>query len=162
MAAKPRAEQATSEEKRRRVFYIARAMVAGEWGDGKAMTKQLMREWRLAEKTVQHMAAEASRLLDFHVNDRDSLVRLGQLRLREIGEENGADRVQAWKTLFENLGELRKRMEVSGPAGAPLAVGGTVTVKLEALEHVRALLRDPPPELEAVLNEEWGPRMVTS
>ena len=161
MAAKPKSEQATPEEKRRRVFAIARTMVAGEWGDGKEATKLLCKEWKLAEKTVQHMAAEAGRLLDFHVKDRDALVRLGQLRLREIGEENGPDRVQAWKTLFENLGELRKRMEVSGPAGAPVGIAANVTVKLEPLEHIRALLRDPPPELEALLIEEWGARTVT-
>lgn len=157
-----RTKPSPPEVKRARVFLIARTMTAGEWGDGKAKTKEFAKEWKLSPVTVQWMAAEASRLLDFHTNQRAELVAIGQLRLREIGEENGADRVPAWRTLFENLGALQKRVEMSGPGGAPIGVAASVTVKPEPLEHLRALLRDPPPELEAILVEEWGERTVAS
>lgn len=162
MPAKKNGENVTPTTKRARVFAIARFMVAGEWGDGVEKSAELAREWKLSASSIRGMSAEASRLLDFHTMQRNDLVRLGQLRLREIGEENGPDRVVAWRTLFENLGELRKRVEVSGPGGVPTAIalsgGITATVKMEPLEHLRALLRDPPPELEAILVEEWGPR----
>lgn len=151
-----RAKAVTPDVKRRRVFYIAKLMVSKEWGDGSAMTKTLAKLWGLADMTVADMACEASRLLDFHVKDRDELIRLAQVRLREIGEEDGHDRVPAWRTLLENMGALRTKHELSGPDGAPIATSVTV----EPIVHIRALLRDPPPELERLLCEEWGERTV--
>lgn len=158
----PRAKPVAPAVKRERVFLIARTMVTGEWGDGADCTKRLAAEWKVSLATVQYYAAEASRLLDFHANDREQLIKLGQIRLRQIGEEDGPDRVPAWRTLFENLGELRKRVEMSGVVGGPpIGIAASVTVKQEPLDHLRSLLRDPPPELEAILLEEWGPRTVS-
>lgn len=152
--AEPAVPSTARASKRPRVFHIAKLMVTREWSEEKC--RELAEEWGFEVKTVADYASEASRLLDFHVKDRDELVRLGQVRLREIGEENGPDRVTAWRTLFENLGVLRQKHELSGPDGKPIEA----TVKLEPLEHMRALLRDPPPELEALLREEWGERTV--
>lgn len=162
MAARPDNGNSPPWTKRARVYAIAQLMASGEWGDGTDHTKRLAEEWGLAIPSVQHMAAEASRLLEFTTTDRDHLVRLTRLRLREVGEENGRDRVFALRTILEHLGELRKRVEVSGPGGVPVTItaGVTATIKAEPMEHLRALLRDPPLELEAVLTEEWGPRTV--
>lgn len=146
--------------KRARVYEIAQLMASGEWGDGIAHSQRLVAEWQLSESNVRLMASEASRLLEYTTTDREHLVRLTRLRLREVGDENGRDRVLALRTLLEHLGELRKRVEVSGPGGVPLAANVTATVKGEPIEHLRALLRDPPLELEAVLVEEWGPRTI--
>jgi hypothetical protein len=112
--------------KRSRIFRIATAIAAGEWNA--ELETELTREWKLAPPTVRHMIAEASRIVDYHTGDRAKLVSLHRLRLSQIAGEDGPDRVQAIRTSLEHLGELRKRVEVSGPSGGAIPVDGTARV----------------------------------
>lgn len=91
---------------RERVFAIATLIAGGEWLP--RMADELAAEWRLSPVTVRHMAAEASRLVEYTTGDRQKLVNLARLKLRQIMLEDGPDRVQAARTLLEHLGELRQ------------------------------------------------------
>lgn len=127
-AINPRARSiaAVPNVKRDRIFRIAATMATGEWNKGRA--KELREEWGLTASYLRFMAAEASRLLEFTTNDRVKLVTAGRLRLQQIAAQDGPDRVQALRTLFEQMGELRKRVEVSGPDGRDIPVGVTAKV----------------------------------
>jgi hypothetical protein len=96
--------------KQRRIFTIALLMAEGEWRP--SLAKDLAGEWKLEPKTVQHYSAEAGRLVTYTADQRETLVKVARLRLRQIGLEDGPDRVQAWRTLLENLGELRQQHTV--------------------------------------------------
>lgn len=112
--------------KRARIFHIAKLMAAGEWSD--AVEAELVLEWGLKPVTVRNMAAEASRICDYCTNDRAKLVSISRVRLAQIASEDAPDRVQAIRTQFEHLGELKKRVEMSGPDGHPIQVGVTAKV----------------------------------
>jgi hypothetical protein len=116
-----RRENSPTDEKRARVFLIAKLMACGEW-KGTSSEEALATEWNRALSTVQGMAAEASRLLEWTTNDRALLIKLGRLRLQEIAAEDGNDRVQAVNILFQSLGALQHRAKVehTGPGGGPI------------------------------------------
>lgn len=120
--------------KTQRVFRIVRLMNSGTYTP--ETVKELATEWGLAPPTVAVMACEAKRILDITVDDRKALVRELELRLMEIAKLDGPDRVQAVRTQFEHLGELRKRVELTGRDGEPIAVGVTAkVVVLPALDE---------------------------
>lgn len=104
--------------KTRRVFYIAMRMAANRWPRGGKQIKELAEEWELEPATVRGMSSDAARLLDL-IGHRKQLVEIGRIRLLEIMNENGSDRVSAIRTMFENLGELssRKKVELGGEIG---------------------------------------------
>lgn len=106
--------------KRERVFYIAEEMACDRWRPKHA--KELGELWGLATSTVQDMAGEASRLLEFATGKIERLEQLVKARLYEIQNENGDDRVQALKLLSEVCGLLRQRVDVqhSGKEGGPV------------------------------------------
>jgi hypothetical protein len=102
--------------KRARIFQIAQLMASGEWRS--SMAKDLAREWsderwKVSVKTVQHYSAEAGRLVDFTTGQRDTLVKMARVRLLQVAHEDETDRVQAIRTLLENLGELRQQHVVT-------------------------------------------------
>lgn len=96
--------------KRDRIYQIALLMAAGEWEKG-TTAAVLAEEWELKEVTVRDMSAEASRLLELTTDDRHRLINLVRVRLRQIAEENGNDRVPACRTLLEHHGELWQRQK---------------------------------------------------
>ncbi len=112
---------------RGRVWYIARLMAAGAWKRGRS-DRELAELWGLERTSVRKLSAEASRLLEHTVNDRNQLLKLMQTRLVEIADQDGPDRVQALRTLYEHLGELRQRQELSGPGGAPIETKGVAQI----------------------------------
>ncbi len=106
-SARTRADRNT---KTRRVYRIAMLMAAGEWERG-TTAAELAEEWELSEVSVRDMSAEASRLLELTTEDRQALVNLVRVRLRQIGEADGNDRVQALRTILEHMGELWQRQK---------------------------------------------------
>lgn len=114
------------EVKRARIFHLAKLIAAGEC-TGEAQ-EQLRAQWRLKAVSVRLMVAEASRIVDYCTNDRAKLIAISRVRLAQIAAEDAPDRVQAIRTQFEHLGELRKRVEMSGPAGAAIPIGLTAKV----------------------------------
>lgn len=126
-------DPATLDTPRARVWYLARLMASGLWKPKRQV--EFAAIWKLERMTVRRMAAEASRILDITINDRAQLLKLMQARLVEISDQDGPDRVQALRTLYEHLGELRQRQELSGPDGAPIEMkGSTQLVILPAKE----------------------------
>lgn len=119
----------TPDVKTQRVFQIVRDMNSNRWSPERA--HELATEWGLAPSTVTVMACEASRILTITVEDRKAMVRELELRLMEISKLDGPDRVQAIRTQFEHLGELRKRVELTGRDGEAIPIG--VTAKLIVL-----------------------------
>lgn len=103
----PGPEPTAGQLKRQRIFEIAKRMAEGSYQTRKTV-RELAAEWGLSRSTVDEYAAEASRLLDYTTGERRELVRLARVRLLEIGTQDEADRVQAWRTLLEHLGELRQ------------------------------------------------------
>jgi hypothetical protein len=102
-----KAPPTAQELKRARIFELAQLMAAGEWKP--KMAKRFAELWSVSVKTVQHYTAEASRLLDLTTNQRATLVAITRVRLLQVLHENETDRVQAARTLLENLGELRQQ-----------------------------------------------------
>jgi hypothetical protein len=98
--------------KGRRIFQIAKMMLAGEW-NARASHKQLGKEWAIAIPTVRSYASEASRYCDLVTGQRAKLVDISRLRLHQVSLEDEPDRVMAARTLLESLGELRQRSIVT-------------------------------------------------
>lgn len=94
--------------KGRRIFQIAKMMLAGEW-NARASHKRLAKEWAIAVPTVRSYAAESSRYCDLVTGQRAKLVDISRLRLHQVSLEDEPDRVMAARTLLESLGELRQR-----------------------------------------------------
>jgi hypothetical protein len=108
--AKPRARSV--QPVKDRISHIVGLMVRGHWVRGET-TRELAEEWELDEITVQHHAIEASRFLDLATNDLDQIEKYCRIRLREIAEENGPDRVQAIQVTLKNAGRLMDKQEIS-------------------------------------------------
>ncbi|MDP2661494.1 MAG: hypothetical protein Q8R28_12275 [Dehalococcoidia bacterium] len=87
-------------------------MVRGQWVRGETH-RELAEEWGLDEITILHHSAEASRFLDLATNDLDQIERYCRVRLREIAEQDGPDRVQAIATTLKNVGRLNDRVDVT-------------------------------------------------
>ncbi len=130
--------------KRDRVFYIAEEMAYDRWKPEHAA--DLGKLWGLAVITVQDMACEASRFLEFATSKLQRLETIVKARLYEIQRENGDDRVQALKVLAEVSGLMRQRvkLEHTGPDGQPLQVGASVII-LPAKEIPP---REEPPQID--------------
>lgn len=126
-------KSSVAEVKTARVFVLTRLMATGDYNEAKAA--ELAAEWGVTPHTVVTMACEAKRILEITTNDRKALVDTIRLRLTEIAGQDGPDRTQALRTLLEHLGELRKRVEVSGPQGAPISVEGKATVVIMPAEQ---------------------------
>lgn len=94
--------------KRERIWRIAETMAAGLYERG-VTAIALAKEWKLAVATVEHMAAESSRLCDLSIGDRKRLLQLLDARMVNVALQNEPDRVQAARTLYERMGELRQR-----------------------------------------------------
>jgi len=110
-----------ADTQRDRVYRIACRIAAGEWN--RATEKEWAEEWGLSRVTVRHLAAEASRVVDICTNDRAKLIQVSRVRLAQIASEDAPDRVQAIKVQFEHLGELRKKLEVTGSDGGEIGMG---------------------------------------
>jgi hypothetical protein len=106
-----RAGLTAQQVKRARIWEMVQLMARGEWETGKT-SEELSARWGIPEPTVRGMAAEASRTVDFLTNDRKRVLSTVLARLHQIGEQDGNDRVQALRTILENMGELRGRQDV--------------------------------------------------
>lgn len=134
--------------RRERVWEIAQLMAGGLWERGKT-DKELAERWDLAENTVEHMACEASRIVDLTTGQREALVRLARATLIRAMEESGIDRVNATRALLEHIGEMPKRVEMSGPAGGPIETTTTArVVLLPAKVPVPSALDDDEPSAD--------------
>ena len=107
--AKIRTPRSEPHVKRERIFAISKLMASGEWERG-VTAGHLGLEWGLAEQTVVDMACEASRLLELVVGGKGELERIYRLRLLQIAQENGHDRVPAIRVGLENLGLIQQRL----------------------------------------------------
>jgi hypothetical protein len=121
-----RSRAVTPDVKRDRIFCIASTMAIGEWNDEHA--EGLREKWGLTAVYLRFMAAEASRLLEYTTNDRAKLIAAARVRLQQIAAQDGPDRVLAQRTLLEHLGEMRRRVEMSGPDGREIPIGVTARV----------------------------------
>lgn len=132
-SAKLRASRARA--RRDRVWHIAQLMASGEWERGQT-GPELAKQWGLSPATLKTIAAEASHIVDLTTKQRAKLVKLARMRLSQIAVEDGNDRVPALRTLLDHLGEMPRRYEHSGPAGAPIEVDSTarLVVMLPDLE----------------------------
>ncbi len=97
--------------RRDRVFYIATLMATGEWK--RRLNAELAGVWGCEAATVRRMAKESSNLLEYVKAGATQLTTLARVRLLQIQGENEQDRVPAWRTLLEHLGELRPKLEVT-------------------------------------------------
>lgn len=98
-------------EKRSRVWEAGRLMARGEYVTGQT-DKELAAKWGVAVNTAQHITAEASRTIQIVSDGGEELKRLLSARLAEIQDENGPDRVQAIKVLFDAFGFITRQHKV--------------------------------------------------
>lgn len=99
--------------KRARIFHIAQLIAGGEWEP--EMAGELATLWELNVNTVRKYSAEASRLVELTTGDRQKLIDLVKVKLRQWVQEGVQDRVPAARTLLEHLGELRQNVSVTTP-----------------------------------------------
>lgn len=133
-----------------KVWAIVGRMQRKEWERGRDC-QRLAAEWRCSVSLVEQYAAQASRFLRL-IKEPEMVRAWAAARLTEIGNEDEGDRVPAILGAAKVAGVLDPKG--NGPAPPPPLSSA------ERNESLRALLRDPPPELEAILVECWGPRTV--
>lgn len=97
---------------RDRIAHIVGLMARQVWERGGSQTDELAELWGVARATVEADASEAKRLLDVFYRDGDQVEEYCRIRLHEISEENGPDRVAALTVRLKNLGRLTDKHEV--------------------------------------------------
>ena len=126
-----------------RMAYIVGLMVRELWERGGPQIELLAKEWGVSVKTVRADAVEAGRMLKVFYRDADKIERYCQVRLHEIAEENGPDRVAAITVRLKNLGRLNDKLEVNLSA---------VPTRELVKQNLPTILADP--ELRALFLEE--------
>lgn len=145
----------------RRIIAIVRLMVNREWSPDRG--ERLALEWGISARTVEDYATEAGRIIRL-CTDPEAVHEWALTRLREFVEDERVGPfgpVVSTKTKIEAIKlTLEATGAVTSAGEARRLAKRAIDAPLDPVEHFRALLRDPPPELEAILVEEWGGRTV--
>lgn len=151
LASRARARGAVQvRERDQRTEVIANLMAGHSWTKERAY--QLAEEWGCAFATIEGYASDAAMFLRM-CRDPEKVQQWGLYGLNRIAEDSATPpqvKVAAYKVALDATQPRARDADKPTPA-------------LDAAhrnERIRELLRNPPPELVAILEDEWGPRRV--
>jgi hypothetical protein len=125
-----------------RVQRCIEIMLAKQWDPGDS-PELLAKEWGVSVSTIAHYSKRAAQFLRLF-RDADTVHEYLVAELHKIVSESDMDRVPAIKTLLGEIQTLSARSErLKERENSPE----------ETETRMRALLADPPPELEKLLSE---------
>lgn len=123
-------------------------MDAAEWEPGQTTIK-LAEKWGLTVNAVEHYASDAARIIRLRGDENYAAKRMvAKLDEWLSWADFAPDRAALIKLRLEIIGIVGPRAERRAEAAKPGAPTPT-----ERNENLRALLRDPPPELVAIFRE---------
>lgn len=129
---------------RDRVLHVLDLMVRDEWARGHT-SHLIAHEWGLGVDCIEGYAAEASRLREILLHDREKIKELNMLRLHKIADTGvDKDAVAAIRTQLQAMGEF-------STTKVDIAVSAAPTPQVVAVA-IRQALQDP--EMRKMILEE--------
>lgn len=132
--------------------FIAGLMNEGVWD--KATSRQCVEEWGCTQNWVNQLASRASDYLNTTLGDREKMTGAVALRLREIMEQDGPDRIKATELVGKSLGMFRDRNTGTTPeqqrahfiacihAGEPSLMGALAEALSGASDEIREQVKE--------------------
>lgn len=153
-----------SDSNDKKVFWMAEVLAAGQWPSDSTGYEFLRRRWGCSVSNIARLVNMANAGLKLVTGDTpERLEALAKLRLYQIGQEDGRDRVHALKTILLEGKKSRHRGRSPGEdedqTRDPEAVRDRMVAALTKLpekyeEAVREAMRRPGSRLRAVVEDE--------